>query len=94
MALFALICIDKPGALELRLKTREAHLAYIRERGLPRLGGPLLDANGDMAGSLMIIEAEDLAAAEAFSAGDPYAKARLFERVEIRPWRVTVGQLA
>ena len=94
MALFALICIDKPGALGLRMQTREAHFAYLRERGGLRLGGPFLDASGDMAGSLMIIEAEDQAAAESFAAGDPYAKAGLFERVEVRPWRVTLGQRA
>jgi hypothetical protein len=94
MALFALVCIDKPGALELRMRTREAHFAYLRERGGVRLGGPFLDASGHMAGSLMIIEAEDQAAAESFAAGDPYAKAGLFERVEVRPWRVTLGQLA
>jgi hypothetical protein len=93
MALFALICIDKPGALPVRLATREAHFAYLRERGVLRLGGPFLDEAGDMAGSLMIVEVDDLAAAEAFSAEDPYAKAGLFERVEIRPWRATFGQI-
>ena len=40
-----------------------------------------------MAGSLIIVEADDLAAAEAFNAADPYAKAGLFERVEIRAFR-------
>lgn len=95
MALFVLVCIDKPGALDLRMATREAHFAYAR--GLPgvlRLGGPFLDERGDMAGSLIIIEAPDMAAAEAFSQNDPYRKAGLFERVEIRPWRVTFGELA
>jgi hypothetical protein len=95
MPLFALICIDKPGALELRLATREAHFAYIREHpGRLKLGGPFLDGAGDMAGSLMIVEAPDIEAVRAFSAADPYALAGLFERVEIRPWRVTFGELA
>jgi uncharacterized protein YciI len=44
-----------------------------------------------MAGSLMIIEAANLADAEAFSAADPYRQAGLFQRVEIRPWRHTAG---
>ncbi len=30
MANFALICIDKPNSLALRLATREAHFAYAR----------------------------------------------------------------
>ena len=95
MALFVLVCIDKPNALELRMATREAHFAYAR--GMPagtiRLGGPFLDEKGDMAGSLIVVEVADMAAAEAFSQNDPYRKAGLFERVEIRPWRVTFGEL-
>jgi len=92
--LFALICIDKPDALAVRMAAREAHLAYVRERiGEMKLGGPFLDEKGDMAGSLMVIEAQDRAAAEAFSRDDPYTKAGLWERVEIRPFRTTIGAL-
>ena len=96
MALFVLVCIDKPNALELRMATREAHFAYANgfPAGTIRLGGPFLDEQGGMAGSLIIVDVADLAAAEAFSQNDPYRKAGLFERVEIRPWRVTFGQLA
>jgi hypothetical protein len=96
MALFVLTCIDKPNALDLRMATRDAHFAYARSQpaGAIRLGGPFLDEQGDMAGSLIIIEVADLAAAQAFNRDDPYTKAGLFERVEIRPWRATFGQLA
>ena len=94
MALFALVCIDKPGALAVRMAAREAHLAYVRPQlEILKLGGPFLDDKGDMAGSLMIIDVADLAAAQAFSASDPYTLAGLWERVEIRPFRVTLGQL-
>jgi len=94
MAHFVLICIDKPNSLALRMANREAHLAYAGGLGVVRLGGPFLDENGDMAGSLIVLEVEDRAAAEAFAAGDPYGKAGLFERVEIRPWRATFGAIA
>ncbi|HEY1750369.1 MAG TPA: YciI family protein [Caulobacteraceae bacterium] len=95
MGLFVLVCIDKPDALALRLATREAHFAYANSlpAGFIRLGGPFLDQRGDMAGSLIVIDAEDLTAAEAFSHNDPYRKAGLFERVEIRPWKATFGEL-
>jgi uncharacterized protein YciI len=33
------------------------------------------------------------AAAEAFAAADPYAKAGLFSSVSIQPWRIAVGEL-
>jgi len=85
MPRFALICIDKPGSLDLRQATRPDHLVYIGDAGeLVKLAGPFLDEAGEMAGSLLIIEAENAAAARAFSEQDPYAKAGLFERVDIR----------
>jgi len=91
---FALHCVDKPNALELRTATRPQHVAYLQAAGEAiRLAGPYLDDKGDMCGSLLIIEAPDLAAAQAFSAADPYAKAGLFERVEVRPFRAGVGKL-
>lgn len=93
MPLFALTCIDKPDALEVRLGARKDHLAWAGATGALRLGGPFLDEKGDMAGSLMIIEADDLAAAKAFNAADPYTKAGLWQSVDIRPFKVTVGEL-
>ena len=94
MPLFVLNCHDKPNSLALRMATREAHLAYVRPQlDILKLGGPHLDANGDMAGSLMIVDVADRAAAEAFSANDPYTKAGLWSRVEITPFKVTLGQL-
>jgi len=94
MPLFVAVCIDKPNSLELRMATREGHFAYVRgKQGMMKLGGPFLDENGQMAGSLIVFEAEDLEAAKAFSAEDPYTKAGLFERVEVRPWKATFGSL-
>jgi uncharacterized protein YciI len=94
MANFAVICMDKPDSLALRVATREAHFAYARSTpGVVRLGGPFLDAADDMAGSLILIEAADLAAAWAWHEADPYKLAGLFDRVEILPWRATWGEL-
>jgi uncharacterized protein YciI len=64
--------------------------------GVVKRGGPFLTAaeGGDPRGSMVIVEAADLAAAEAFAAGDPFAKAGLFETVKIEPWRATLGGFA
>lgn len=94
MPLFVISWTDKPDSLPVRMGAREAHLAYAAEQGCVRLGGPFLDAHGDMAGSLMVVEAEDLAAAQAFHAADPYTLAGLFETSQVRPWRATVGAIA
>ena len=94
MALYVLVCHDKPNSLDLRMATREAHLAYARaQSGKVKLGGPILDAKGDMAGSLLFFDTEDVGDVEAFTANDPYTKAGLFGRVEILPFKATLGSL-
>ena len=87
--LFAFICRDKPGALQVRMDTRPDHVAFLdglNENGKLAFAGPFLDADGKPNGTLAVIEAPDRAAAEALAAQDPYAKAGLFQSVEIRPW--------
>lgn len=92
--LFAIIASDKPNALELRLATRAAHLDHARSIGdRLKYAGPFLtrDAEPKPCGSLLIFEAEDLAAAEAFAAADPYAKAGLFLSVRVEPVAAALG---
>ncbi|KPP89230.1 MAG: hypothetical protein HLUCCA08_03295 [Rhodobacteraceae bacterium HLUCCA08] len=87
---FALICNDTPGHLEIRKANRDAHLAYIAETGCVLFAGPFL-AEGEMTGSLVVIDVPDMAAARAWAEGDPYAKAGLFDSVEIREWKKVIG---
>ena len=87
--LFALICTDKPSALQIRLNTRPDHVAFLERlntQGTLKIAGPLLDDDGKPNGSLIIIEAEDNGAARAIADADPYARAGLFSSVEIRPY--------
>ncbi len=88
---FVLTAIDKDNALELRMSVREQHMAFVKETGVVRLGGPFLDPNGGMAGSLIIFEAADMDAAKAWHAKDPYVKAGLFKSTDIRPWKMTAN---
>lgn len=83
----ALIAKDKPGALDVRKANRDAHLAYADDSGLVKVAGPFLDSNGDMIGSLLILEAESMAEAETFAENDPYAKAGLFASVSLQEWK-------
>ena len=46
-----------------------------------------------MAGSLLIVEADDIAGATALNTDDPYTKAGLWDRVEIKAFRASIGQL-
>ncbi|WP_296764414.1 YciI family protein [Sediminimonas sp.] len=89
--LYALIARDKAGALDVRKANREAHLAYIDETGVVAQAGPLLDDDGGMIGSLVILDVADMDAAQAWAAQDPYARAGLFESVEIVAWKKVIG---
>jgi len=89
---YAIQCQDKPGAVDLRLETREAHLNYVAETGCVRLAGPILaEDESTMIGSLIVVEVNSFGDAEAWAEGDPYAKAGLFQNVHIQPWKWVVG---
>ena len=88
---FAVICHDRPGALQIRKDNRAAHLSYIAETGVVTQAGPFLDTGGEMCGSLLILSVETLQAAQDWAAGDPYARAGLFERVEVTEWKKVIG---
>jgi uncharacterized protein YciI len=86
--LFALICTDKPGSAELRVKVRPEHLVFLEGLGSALKGaGPFTDDAGSPTGSLILLKAENRGAAQALAARDPYAKAGLFSSVEIRAWK-------
>ncbi|HEY1709063.1 MAG TPA: YciI family protein [Rhizomicrobium sp.] len=89
--LFVVMAKDKPDRLALRMATREAHFAYVKETGAVKLGGPFLDSKGDMAGSLIVIEAADFDAAKHWQQNDPYNKAGLFQSVDVQPWKATAN---
>jgi len=93
MPLFAIVCRDKPGALDTRLATRATHLDYLAQSKILKLAGALLDDDGKPVGSILIVEAQDKAAAQAQADNDPYTAADIFESVEIHAWRLAVGEL-
>ena len=87
--LFVITCLDKPDHDPVRAKNREIHLGYIDSFGKAIItAGPLLSDDGKKSeGSVLIVDFENREAAEAFAAGDPYNKVRLFEQVSIRRWK-------
>jgi uncharacterized protein YciI len=95
MPLFAITCWDKPGALDQRVANRPDHVAYLKTQdAVIRVAGPQLDDQGQMCGSLFVIEVADLDAAKAFSAGDPFAQRGIFGKVDIRGFTKTMGSWA
>lgn len=72
---------DKPGSLEIRQARREKHVSMLNDlqnRGLIHFAGPLLDDQGEMNGSLIIFDTEDVEKVNSIMDQDPYVKAGLF----------------
>jgi uncharacterized protein YciI len=94
MALFVFHGLDKAGALDVRKAARPAHLAWI-ETLAPRvkIGGPMLaDDGATPVGSMLVVEGETLAEAQALFAQDPYALAGLWQSTSVRPFNWLIRQ--
>ena len=89
--LFALTARDKAGHLQTRLDNRPDHLEYLDKTGCVVHAGPLMRADEKPMGSLIVLDLPNMAEAEAWAAQDPYAKAGLFQSVEIIHWNKVIG---
>ena len=96
MLYYAIIAEDAENSLQRRLAARPEHLARLerlRDEGRLLLAGPhpALDCEdpGDagFTGSLVVAHFDDLAAAQAWAADDPYVHARVYARVTVKPLR-------
>ncbi|MDJ0852197.1 MAG: YciI family protein [Myxococcota bacterium] len=82
---------DGPRGAELRKLHRPAHLEGLEgleAEGKIRHAGPLLDGEGRPCGSLIVFEADDLAAARALAARDPYVVEGIFASHEVLETKV------
>jgi uncharacterized protein len=76
-----------------RLRVRETHLDGARARaatGVLQIGGALLNADGGMIGSALIVEAEDEAGLRVLLEGDVYHREGVWRSYEIHPFRRAV----
>lgn len=90
---FAVIAYDgtDEGALERRMKAREAHLAgakKMKDDGIMLMGGAMLDEAGKMIGSLMVVNYPDRAGVDAWLKADPYTTGDVWRKVDVRPYRI------
>lgn len=89
---YALVAYDKPNALQRRLDVRPDHLKFLEGLGERLLlAGPFLDEAGNMAGSIVIIEADSLGEAEATFREDPFYINGVFDSVTIKPYRIGIN---
>lgn len=94
--LYAIIATDKENTLEKRLQARPAHLARLetlQNEGRLILAGPhpAIDSNDPGAagftGSLVVVEFDNLKAAQSWADEDPYIKAGVYDQVIVKPFK-------
>jgi len=81
------------GASDRRMSVREAHLRNVApmvEKGELVLGGAILDDAGKMTGSVAILDFPDRAALDAWLDNDPYVTGKVWQKIEVKPFRTAV----
>jgi uncharacterized protein YciI len=90
--LYALIAHDRPNGLARRQQVRPEHLKHLDSLGSRLvLAGPFLDDNGDMTGSIVVIEAENLEDAQATFNHDPFVVHGVFDQITIKRWHLGIN---
>ena len=87
--LWVITCIDKTDTAAARAEHLAPHREYLgsQKDKLVLAGATLTDDGEGMTGSCFVVNVNSRAEAEAFSAGDPFTKAGIFESVTIRRMR-------
>ena len=82
---------DGSGMLERRMAVRPRHLENMRRvDGRIICAGGLLDDEGKMKGSVLILDFDRRAQLDAYLAGEPYLTEKVWERVEVEPMNVVI----
>jgi uncharacterized protein YciI len=85
---FAIITTFTPGTDARRAAVRDAHVEYLKARSeLLLAAGVLLETTSSPRGSLILVDTEDRAQAQALADGDPFQLAGLLSEVSVLPWR-------
>jgi uncharacterized protein YciI len=78
------------NALDRRMDVRPAHINYVRElkaQGQFVLGGALLDPEGQMIGSMLILDLESDEQLTHYLSHDPYIVQGVWDKIDVKPFR-------
>jgi len=79
------------GALQRRMNVRPHHLdgaKELKEKGNYVLGGAILNDEGSMIGSVMVLQFETEEELEAWQQSEPYITQKIWETVDVKPFKV------
>ncbi len=80
-------------AIDRRMAVRPTHfegIKKLKEGGNYILGGAILDDNGKMIGSTMILQFETEEEFKNWYNNEPYITGNIWEKIEVSPYRVAV----
>ena len=88
---YAIIAHDGKGMLEKRLVVRQRHLENIvRIKGKVICAGGILDEEGKMAGSVMILDFDSIELLDEYLKSEPYIQEHVWETVEVERMNVVI----
>lgn len=87
--LWAISCVDKPNTATIRDEFLKSHREYLQsqKRILVLAGATQNDQGTEAVGSLFVVNVNSRADAKAFSDGDPFTRAGVFQSVTITRMR-------
>ena len=89
---FLIKAYDGPNMLEKRMEVRPRHL-----EGMSRLNehiicaGGLLDEEGKMKGSALIMNFDSRAELDTYLAAEPYVSEKVWQKIEVEPMNVVIA---
>lgn len=88
---YAIIAHDGKGMLEKRLVVRQRHLENIaRIKGKVICAGGILDEEGKMAGSVMILDFDSKELLDEYLKSEPYIQEHVWATVEVERMNVVI----
>ena len=88
---FLVKAYDEPDMLKKRKKVRPRHLEGMKKLGKQIIcAGGLLDEEGRMKGSALVMEFPDRAALDAYLANEPYVDEGVWQKIEVETMNVVL----
>lgn len=89
---FIVKAYDGPGMLEKRMEVRPRHLEGMQKLGRSVIcAGGLLDEEGKMKGSVLILDMPDRASVDAYLASEPYVAEHVWQTIEVERLNVVIA---
>lgn len=74
-----------------RMAVRESHIAgakLLKSNGNYVLGGALLDLEGKMIGSMMLVDFEEETQLHEWLENDPYVTGNVWDKIDVKPFKM------